>query len=67
MSCPSCGSLNQVEFPTEIMIHLGSLTHPGVLVFPRVLVCLACGYSRLNIPEAELRPLREASARSAAA
>ena len=70
MSCPSCASLNLAEFPTEIMIHLGGLTHPtdpGVLVFPKVLVCLACGCSRLSIPEAELRPLREASARSAAA
>ena len=70
MSCPSCASLNLAEFPAEMLIHLGGLMHltdPGVLVFPKILVCLACGDSRLNIPEAELRPLREASAPSAAA
>jgi hypothetical protein len=70
MLCPTCGSLNQAEFPTEMLIHLGDLTHPtipGVLVLPKILVCLACGYSRFNIPAAELRPLGDASARSAAA
>jgi len=70
MSCELCSSDNQVEFATEMMIHCNGptrLASPGVLVFPKVLVCLACGYSRFNIPEAELRPLREASARSAAA
>jgi hypothetical protein len=70
MSCPSCRSLNLAEFPTEMLIHLGGLSHPtdpGVWVFPKLLVCLACGYSRFNIPEAELQPLMEPSARSAAA
>jgi hypothetical protein len=70
MSCPSCASLNLAEYATEIMIHHGGPTHPtdpGILVFPKVLVCLTCGYSRLNIAEAELRSLREASGRSAAA
>ena len=70
MSCPSCGSLNLAEFPTEMLIHPGGpihLSNPGVWVFPKVLVCLDCGYSRFNIPEAGLRPLGEASARSAAA
>jgi hypothetical protein len=67
MSCPSCGSLNQAEFPTEMLIHLAHLTDPGALVFPKILVCLACGYSRFNIPEAELQPFMEPSARSAAA
>jgi hypothetical protein len=62
MSCPSCGSMNLAEFPTEIMIHLGGPAHPtdpGVMVFPKVLVCLNCGASRFSTPEAELQMLRE--------
>jgi hypothetical protein len=70
MRCESCSSANQAEFSTEMMIHfsgLKDLANPGVLVFPKVVVCLDCGYSRFRIPETELRLLREASAPSKAA
>lgn len=70
MSCPSCASLNQAELATEMMIHFKGLNHladPGVLVVPKVLVCLDCGFSWFNIPETELWLLREESAGSAAA
>ena len=69
MSCESCSSANQAEFTVEMMIHSarGFAEDPGVLAFPKVLVCLNCGFSRFDIPEAELGRLREAHARSAAA
>jgi hypothetical protein len=69
MSCPSCASLNQAEFPTEMMIHSSSLAHivnPGVLAFPRVSICLDCGASRFTTSDAELRILRDQMRRAAA-
>jgi hypothetical protein len=57
MSCVSCASHNEKEFPTEVCIHFESpedLSRPGVLVFPKLVVCLDCGFSRFTTPEAEL-------------
>jgi hypothetical protein len=57
MRCPSCGSGHQTEFMAEINVHfsgLQNLDRPGVLVFPRVMICLDCGFSRFNTPQAEL-------------
>lgn len=57
MCCPSCESGRQAEFRAEINIHfrgLKNLDKPGVLVFPKVVVCLNCGSSLFIIPETEL-------------
>ena len=71
MSCASCSSLNESEFTGELMLHFptptGLVTNPGVLTFPKVIVCLDCGASRFNTPTKELRLLREGDARSGAA
>ena len=67
MSCLSCASGNQAEFGGEILIHfsgLENLDKPPVWVFPKLLVCLDCGFSRFMTPESELALLaRGASAR----
>lgn len=60
MHCALCQSSNQAEFTTEMMIHfrgLRKLTDPGVLVFPKVLVCLNCGFSRFTTPRTDLARL----------
>jgi hypothetical protein len=70
MSCTACASANQVEFPTEIAIHFPGTRNPGkphVFVFPKVLLCLDCGFSQFTVPETELRTLRQGAARSTAA
>jgi hypothetical protein len=57
MRCPSCASDRQVEFTAEVNIHtrgLRNIDTPGFLVFPEVLVCLDCGFSRFTTPETEL-------------
>jgi hypothetical protein len=57
MSCHSCSSTNQKDFSSEIMVHfsgLENLDKPAVLSFPRVLVCLECGFSQFMLPETEL-------------
>ena len=53
----SCSSGNQSEFGSEILIHFGGLTNldrRSVWVFPKLLVCLDCGFSRFTIPKCEL-------------
>ena len=63
MTCPSCTSSKQKEFPAEVDIHLPDLKDLdqfGVLVFPRLLVCLDCGYSSFMTPAPELDRLRAA-------
>jgi hypothetical protein len=62
MACRSCGSENQTEFGGEINFHFPSrkgLDKPAVLVFPRLVVCLDCGFTQFALPEAELRLLRQ--------
>jgi len=62
MACRSCGSENQTEFGTEINIHFPGrkgLDKPAVLVFPKLVVCLNCGFTQFALPEAQLLLLRE--------
>ena len=56
MSCPSCKSSNQAEFPTEINIHFADLQNvdkPSLFAFPKILVCLDCGFSCFVLPKAD--------------
>jgi hypothetical protein len=58
--CSSCQSVNQSTFNGEIAIHfpgLEGLEKPIVWVFPKLLVCLNCGFTEFAIPETELRQL----------
>ncbi len=57
MSCVSCASGNQAEFPSEMIIHFDGLKNadnPGVWVFPKILVCLDCGFSQFSVPESDV-------------
>jgi hypothetical protein len=65
MSCAVCASDNQTEFTAEINIHFRgrkNVDHPGILVFPKVLVCLDCGWSGFTTPKAELSQLARGAA-----
>jgi len=56
MPCRSCWS-NLTAFTAEINIHfsgLRNLEKPGVLLFPKLLVCMNCGFAEFSIQEAEL-------------
>jgi hypothetical protein len=60
MSCQGCGSGNQEAFTAEINIHfrgLKNLDKPGVLLVPKLLVCLDCGLSRFTTPRTALAQL----------
>jgi hypothetical protein len=57
MTCLSCQSANQVELTAEMVIHFPRhkpLGKPGVWLFPKLEVCLECGFSRFTIPDAKL-------------
>jgi hypothetical protein len=65
MDCPRCAQRNQEEFPSEINIHFtgsNNIGHPGLLVFPKLLVCLDCGFTQFTVEEGELDLLRESIA-----
>jgi hypothetical protein len=60
MTCKACTSANSLEFSAEINIHFGGwegLNKPGVLVFPKLLVCGDCGFAEFAIPGRELAAL----------
>jgi hypothetical protein len=58
--CKSCKSDNQSTFNGEIAIHfrgIEGLDEPIVWVFPKLLVCLNCGFAGFTLPERELSVL----------
>jgi hypothetical protein len=62
MDCVLCHSSNRAELSTEMMIHfsgLRTIDNPGILVFPRVLVCLDCGSVQFILAETELSLLAQ--------
>jgi hypothetical protein len=62
LSCKSCKSENQRNFNGEICIHfpgLEGLDKPIVWVFPRLAVCLDCGFAEFTVPERELQVLQQ--------
>jgi hypothetical protein len=65
MACKSCGSDNQQELGSEINIHFPGgegLDKPAVLAFPKLLVCLHCGFTEFTLPEGELHRLAKDAA-----
>ena len=58
MVCKKCGSANHNEVNAEVYIHFpgrAGLNKAGVLVFPKMLLCLSCGLAGFTVPESELR------------
>lgn len=54
MACKSCGAPNQNALSAEMAIHvpgLENLDRPAVWLFPRILVCMDCGFSEFLVPE----------------
>ncbi len=57
MSCLQCASNFQGEFAAEMIIHfsgLKNLNKPGIWAFPKLLVCLDCGFSWFTVEKTEL-------------
>jgi hypothetical protein len=65
MSCRVCGSKNQSRFATEIAIHLPGPSTPHVFLFPRIVICLDCGFTEFSISETELPRLMTSQSNTA--
>jgi hypothetical protein len=62
MACRSCQAENVTEFAAEVNIHFPAqegLDKPSVLVFPKLVVCLGCGFTYFMLAEAKLRQLEK--------
>jgi hypothetical protein len=65
MVCSSCRSAKQAELTAEMIIHfpgLKNIDEPGVLLVPKVTVCLDCGSSRFTLPKPKLAYVAEHTA-----
>lgn len=61
MSCRRCAADGLKDFNGELAIHfpgLQGLEMPIVWVFPKVRICLRCGFAELIVPDAQLETLR---------
>jgi hypothetical protein len=64
MTCKGCHSDEQSVFNGEIAIHfpgLEGLNKSIVWVFPKLVVCLHCGFAEFAVPERELQVLTQGS------
>lgn len=64
MACKGCHSDKQRVFNGETAIHfpgLDGLDKPIVWVFPKLVVCLHCGFTEFAVPERELQVLTQGS------
>jgi len=64
MTCKGCHSEKQTVFNGEIAIHfpgLEGLDKSIVWVFPKLVVCLHCGFAEFAVPERELQVLTQGS------
>jgi hypothetical protein len=62
VTCRSCGSDKQHIFEAEIPVVFAKFEDRGkpiIRVFPRLLICLSCGYVEFVVPVTELRVIRD--------
>ncbi len=62
MACRSCGSENPTKFGSEINVHFPGrigLDRNAVLVFPKLEICIKCGFTQFKLLDSELCLLRE--------
>lgn len=65
VTCMSCQSSKPSQFNGEIAIHfpgVEGLNKITVWVFPKLQICLSCGFAAFTVPERELRALQQGSA-----
>src|SRR6478672_527067 len=65
MICKQCKSANPRAFNGEVAIHfpgLEGLAKSIVWAFPKLSICLHCGFAEFTVPERELQVLKRDSA-----
>jgi hypothetical protein len=64
MACLACASRNQVELSVAIILNLATFQNVDsscVELFPKLLVCLDCGFARFNVSAPALASLAAAT------
>jgi hypothetical protein len=64
MACLLCGSTNETELASEMVLHvsgLANIDHPGLFVFPKLVTCLDCGIVRFKVSKTDLALLAAGS------
>jgi predicted nucleic-acid-binding Zn-ribbon protein len=57
MPCKKCGSEDQTEFGAEVNLHFQGNSErdkQAILLFPKLLVCMECGFTEFVISETDL-------------
>lgn len=65
MPCKKCGSDHLAEYGSEINLHSplnDDLDKQALLLFPKLLVCLKCGFTEFTLSESELPLLSDRTA-----
>jgi len=65
MSCRSCQLQSEIELTAEMNIHFSGAANvdkPSVWAFPRLIVCLNCGFVEFVLEREELLQIREVAA-----
>jgi hypothetical protein len=57
--CPKCAFESQMQFVTEVNVHLPNpySEQVGIFLFPRLSVCPNCGSAQFKVPSEDLRRL----------
>ena len=62
MVCTRCSSASLKPFTAEVAIHFpgwDGLEKPQVLVYPKLMVCLGCGFVEFMLPARQLQQLKD--------
>ena len=59
ISCRRCNCDKRHTLSAEIAVHLPNLGTPHVFLFPKLLVCVNCGFTEFVMSERELRSVIE--------
>jgi hypothetical protein len=57
MACPNCQSTEVSVIPAEIRLYRNrqrTLSHPPLIPYPDIKVCLDCGWSEFSVPRSWL-------------
>jgi hypothetical protein len=63
MVCKVCSSGNQIQLKSEMCLHQPSgFNRPELFIFPKVSICLQCGFTEFRLSDEDLLQVRKGDA-----
>jgi hypothetical protein len=60
--CKMCSSGSQIELKSEICLHRrAGFEKPAIFIFPKIAICLQCGFAEFVMSDKELLQIRNAA------